>query len=602
MTNKIQIPIYQINTGLEVFEEKSHEQIVDFIVERQNSKIRNRNNKYRPQQLTQDTAENFRLRLFYAHRQKHPKWKDFFSEICDRAADILTASNREVSYIMFLYDDDHIFSFCGGIGNLAIQDYINTYFGMEIISRLIEENNKVIKQVDERDLTGAILATSRYFRYDYKLSDDEEFGKLYKKVRAEVGRNVIDEKFGINTNSRRRTNIGCVAKSTFQINKSVSFNEVSHVIRSIANLLSCDANFELNKVRLITRRGSGNKLLIEELENTLCSKIYDGYVDRINDLDFDICHTEFEKFFSAISYNLYLGHATRPIFQEELEELRNFGFIYDAIEASELVMDNAQEMKAFLKKVRIRSNGYDGESLTEGSLFKHIHGEIRINDINYFYIDGDWYQIQDQFLENLNNQSRRIIIDIRKNDILNLTWNTTAIQTENEYNRQYIGNDGYIVLDKIFVKYIEICDILKYDEENLYLIHVKKGFNNSTRDLTSQINISARMIREIQDSGDYTQIEELYDSLANKLESTDNYFRRAAGQINSIDKNSFVSLFREKRIYYCLAFVDDAAEQRNISDIDSFDSNIAKFSLVQLYKNMRLINIDLKVSQINRPV
>ena len=43
---------------------------------------------------------------------------------------------------------------------------------------------------------------------------------------------------------------------------------------------------------------------------------------------------------------------------------------------------------------------------------------------------------------------------------------------------------------------LELCDIMYYDDNNLYLIHVKYGFQSKIRELTNQITISARRLRE----------------------------------------------------------------------------------------------------------
>jgi hypothetical protein len=67
-----------------------------------------------------------------------------------------------------------------------------------------------------------------------------------------------------------------------------------------------------------------------------------------------------------------------------------------------------------------------------------------------------------------------------------------------------------------------------------------------------------------------------------------------------LSEEAFVDLFN-KKIVYVLAVLDTASVQRDIKDMKSFNSNIAKFSLQELSKQMRMQDLDFSITQIKRP-
>lgn len=63
-----------------------------------------------------------------------------------------------------------------------------------------------------------------------------------------------------------------------------------------------------------------------------------------------------------------------------------------------------------------------------------------------------------------------------------------------------------LVFDTVTPENIEACDILKWDDEFVYVIHVKKGFDTSMRDLAAQVSITAKRIRNDRKT-DYDYLE-----------------------------------------------------------------------------------------------
>ena len=246
----MQVSIYHIDTDL--FPELNNEEIVNQIIKEHNNNLPKKTEPFIEQPLKDGVnLHGFNLRVFYSEKTRNPKWKGFLKSILEPQAILLNGENRDISFVAFVYDDTGMFAITGGQGNFLIQNYINPHFGIDIITRLISENSKVIKSLNERGLTGALLASTKYYRFDYKLSDEDNFGKLYKQVEAELDINLLSNKLGLSTEELRK-NVGCVAKSTFKINKSININSLLHVVKKLSVLINNEEpKFTLNKAVVI---------------------------------------------------------------------------------------------------------------------------------------------------------------------------------------------------------------------------------------------------------------------------------------------------------------------------------------------------------------
>lgn len=272
--------------------------------------------------------------------------------------------------------------------------------------------------------------------------------------------------------------------------------------------------------------------------------------------------------------------------------------MFDALDKQGFELTQVVEIREFLKRLRVRSYDSDGQVLTEATLIKHLHGELHLGDKIYFLIDGEWYEVENEFISSLNRECEHVINDSLEGFSLE-PW-LHSHRDEDQYNQQYVGETGFLVMHKIYPDGFEIADIVKSEGINTYIIHVKQGFNNSMRELASQLAISARIIQEAQISGDYEQLVKVYESLEEKARSDDQYFSLIGNQTEHITRDQFLDLFRGKNIVFCLAFNDIATVERDIVNIDRFDSNIAKFSLVELYRRLKAAGIKLRVIQIRR--
>jgi uncharacterized protein (TIGR04141 family) len=201
-------------------------------------------------------------------------------------------------------------------------------------------------------------------------------------------------------------------------------------------------------------------------------------------------------------------------------------------------------------------------------------------------------------------------LNVECTEILNQVWDDTLIaepfnlkEDEREYNSKFIDQNGMLVFDTITPENIELCDILKYDNEFIHLIHVKKGFNNSIRDLAAQVSIAAKRIMRDRKSG-YKYITEVELQTKRGSVSKSEYLKKLSSQ--SFPMKGLQEIFEkklDKKIGFCLAFIDTAKADRNLkTNIELFDSNIAKYSLIELRREINSLGFDFKVIQLKRAV
>src|SRR5699024_11056259 len=124
----------------------------------------------------------------------------------------------------------------------------------------------------------------------------------------------------------------------------------------------------------------------------------------------------------------------------------------------------------------------------------------------------------------------------------------------------------------------------------LYLIHVKHSFTARVRELTNQIQISARRVTEAVVAKNKAFFEKAYESLIKSRRS-----------VNNCTKEQFVNLFFENKIIYVFATASQFPDNPPLdTHLSRYQSNIAKFSLTTCSSEVRTGYSDLLVFQIDR--
>ncbi len=576
MSEKWQVAVYKIhNTNKDTKEIFSILESTEKAYEQKQRKLLTKllkvegSHKYIPQKLIYNQKYGFELYMFY---RKHPKaipdWKSFFkNSIEEREVFHTEPRNMNESFVFFLYHSSskNLYAVAGGYGAFTIQKYIKDDFGIDILVRIVnDKGERILRHAKEFGVTGGIIGMAKYFRQQYNFHENKNFGNIYREIAASIDKDTAKE-LGISSDETKQ----CIAKNSFKINYSINYDEMIALVDKLNTIIQRNENFSVNDIKLINAKKEED--LIKNLETKILNEIWDNRNNEemlIEPLDF--VHKDFEKFLLANKYKYarheYFEHST--LFPIIIQKIKEHG------------------KRKYLEQIHsqtVTSFNENNEKLTQDNIFNHLIYELDYQENSYFLINGKYFKISSSFKSLLNESCKEFIKSNFIND-LDKEW---VQRTEGEYNLSYKGETNTIVLDTVTPENIEPCDILMYDDDTVYLYHVKKGFNGSMRDLTNQVFLAANRIVEDLKS-DKSYLKSVYE----KMQNTNSY----RDQVES--ENNFLAIFENRKLCFVLA-VKDTGTNRRLEEIERFNSNIAKFALSELIKNMKDLGVNFKITQIN---
>lgn len=388
-----------------------------------------------------------------------------------------------------------------------------------------------------------------------------------------------------------------------------------NLIEDCETVLKKEAKFTVNSI--IAIRKSEHPKLIMDLEAELKKQLYDLYKGNEGAFPFDICHNDFDKYLGSSSIKLLVKRSVkgtdgtkRSLFVDflqkrgehvleqnarELTDLR-FGIeLFDAMKKFKGKIKNADNLWSQLKTLHIHSYSPSGGMLTTGSFISHILGDVSLpNGNKFFLVDKQWYQLEQEFLNRLDNDCSSLIAN-QKVDLSLKPWSDSI--TEGSYNESYIGLKNYLCVDRLLLDNIEVCDLMFWDDDSLHLIHVKQEFGNTLRELCNQLLVSSSLLNEaLLSEGRNIFLSRMHEKFKTMGGDSD-YFEKTRAQFETTSVETFRSLF-DKKINVVLAVKDTAQTERDISDVTKFRSTIGKFSLVDLNQKMRMSTFRFGITQI----
>lgn len=543
--------------------------------------------------------ENFDFQLFYQiHRGSPPKWKNFLESIAKAGSSVLGEHvGFHESFILVIAHkaSGNLYAITGGVGHFAIQNFIDEEFGIDILSRLIKKDEKVLKSVKEMSFVGGILGSTKHFRKNFNFYENDGFGKIYQELKASLDYDLVLQYFDISREEFKKESI-CVAKSSFTINKSITVDQLLTIINGCELIIERLKPVAINSVEKIDKKK--NDKLVEHLNQELLGQLWERYQHPDTyEIDFDLCHSEYDAYLTAASYIITRGKSEKNYLGDiEIRELRSVDELFVEIKKHASIPLKKETFEELIQELVISSYSQEDSSrpVTQGSVIDHILGDVSYGKKKYFLIAKNWYWIKDIFIKDLNDSCADFL---KKHKNIGLDFKNKDMD-EDDYNKQYVGVRDTLVIHKILNENIEACDILKWDNSNLYLYFVKSGFGNSMRDLCYQVAVAVNRIA--QDEKD-TYLGGIYESLKLAKDNSDNYFAEIGKQTEKISKDKFIALFKGKELHFVLSVWDNAKTERSFeNDIEKFNSNIAKFALRDLVRDMRGMGMILEFCQISK--
>lgn len=584
----MQVAIYRLD--------KSHFDDGDFlfIVDQVMKKAKSKGLVPNPQKVVDIVPEGFSIRLYTAEKHMRPKWMDFFQSILADESNLEEKRNLIHVFICFIGYLDEIYIITGGQINAIFERYVEQNFGLEIVMRLYKKDENVVRTTQDRSFTGNVLGQTKFFRGDQKFSDGDRFGKIYKQVNAEVSKTKLVKRLGFGDHEIKREKSGCQAKSSFQLTKALNLNQLFQVIKKLTEIRQGKEEFALNKVHLISRRKS--RSVTDELDNAFMQELFEKWTTG-QTLDVDFCHSKFAEYLTASQYVIRQGRITHY----DDDEIIDLPTLIRYLKNKDVFSDHEFEyFKHSMLENQLWTFDENGDILTHETLWAHVHGELEYKGKIYFKVDGEWYRIDPEFIRELNRDCEDIIKQCWDDELIKLPFDT---RTEGEFNQKFLRRSGCLVLDTVTPENIEICDLLMYDKNHVHLIHVKQGFDNSIRELTSQISLAAKRLRRDIKS-DFSYLDNLQETIKKGGGAAGTLSAKLAAQTFPTDglKSIFSSKKNDSQIVFCFAFIDTAKGKRaTIKDnLSIYLSSIAKYSLLELHSQIISLGFGFKIIQLQK--
>lgn len=599
--------------------DSTNEILIDFIINQIDGR-----RKPRPLKLKNTIKTFFRpfkISLFFCKVPLEFQWRDFFKDHlteddAENASFLGFNTSLHASFLCFLSDDEDIYAFTGGLGNSYIRDFVDDEFGINVLERVGDPDTLHLRMAKNSSIVGNVASDQRYYRGTQKTIDEDNLGKVYNEVVGNVEYSqalALIKELIFDGNDKGRMNIK--AKSSLCFAKSLTFSDLK-IILNFIKALPENSNFQFSKVKSLSGRRGHEKILIENLDKKLLHKIYNFFLEYnrntnyIDDDLLEISHSKFDVFYKCTTLtlrrpgnkNIYSFESPFGLTTNQLlSTLCEKDLIYINENIEEINRANANKKNELIEDFicKYSLSCFDNETDEDDPVFDKkisyfIHCEITDNAIPYFKLTNKWYKSEENFLRYINEEFRKIFKDSKLIFPLSVKWGQDAEEDLKENENTYLDyiadnlEPNTLVFHKIIPPefQMELCDLVHWDDDNIYLIHVKPSFDGAVRVLEKQISHSSQLIGEdLRTEATQNHLGK-YFNRAKLYEGTDEYLLNIQESLSEITSESFYTLFREKTINF-VACIVDTKSKRKLENIESFKSSIAKMCLIDGYRSIR---------------
>lgn len=586
--------LYKIQDSFIIDKDDNHA-LISEIVQTYNNRS---GNSFQEINLSQNpNIDGWSARLFsFTTENKAPYWHDFLTSIVAEESDLNSIKIQYSSFILFVFDIESIYVISKGYyGHFLLQDYIDSFFGMEVLARLVKKSTTEIKQIEQLGLFGIELGSQRFFRENYSLASEDNFGKIYKGMLASIEKDDF-EKLGIVQKKESTKKLSINGSSSLEVSSNFSYKELVIRIMKIKELIN-NENEEAVELNQFYR------LPISELR-----PIKVGLNDALLEHAFEQYNNEENiDFFSPNIFN-YLKSVETQFYNEnngvmttiEFSSSESFQSIISRLIEEELI-DN-ENLETFINSLKQTKGKFklndDGVFSFPSSLDNWVCGEVEYLGKKYFKMDTSWYAYKESLDNYLNTFFQNF--DFNASNVPD-NLNPWLVGHEGSYNESYIGAENFIVGDRAYLNHIEMADIIKITDNHIFLYHVKKGLGQDTRILINQINNAARSLTYYKDEQNSSGLKSYYQSLSNNHYGGGNVQLLQKGITISLSETDFVNLFKSnKKISFVFVYGSNSPLDIR-EELINTRSRIAKLSLIYLIRDMKTTDFQLLFEKISCP-
>lgn len=436
--------------------------------------------------------------------------------------------NTNTSCVLFAYNQNEMYAFCSGSGWHVVQRYIDQFFGIQVLSRLIPQDSPAISAMKNRAFSGSIAGQSTTYRRSVRPIEVVDFGQVCKDLAGSIQTSILRDRLNLAINTKR-THINGDFKNSFRLRRKMNLQEIVQLLDRLTALLDTAPYFSFEEWLGITplSETKSDRRRKDRLKTALSNILYD-YVNSPaprQHLGYFVSNEKIEDYSCANRFDLVIKNPinfSRSV--ENLFEIDDLAVILQEILEGIGDDDEAAKRHEFATRLNdaqiyaYEQHGQDTPTLlTKGKLFEHVHGEVWDDAENQAFIllDGAWYTVYDGLKQRLN----QILPTLLRNRLVqNHPLPAWVDGDEEAYIQHVIATQGGAALHrKRPLDNIELCDLIRIEGNAVCLYHIKDSFDTTMRTLVSQIRDSAALIADIRSNGRTVELEAKWRELNNEV-------------------------------------------------------------------------------------
>lgn len=571
--------------------------IVDEYNNNESEKSDSNNINYVEQDIRADTDTNFKnideVKVYIAPHKTKPKWKETLKDIV-ASDDLESIENTNYSFIFFIKIKDSIFSITGGKGHLAISTYKDYFFGLDILSKIMNPNENIIKGTGDRTLHGNRFSGIQQFNNFVTLRSEDNISSYFRQINTHMSKKTISKEFGIEL-SKGREGVNFLARDSIKLGKSLTLQELDIFIKNIKRLVDKkDSKSVINKFTEINNRDTLftelNRHFENEIKDFANGKDIESSMNLLNSSQMDL---------ECDSY-LLKNSSKKVLFSSDAQiTLRELISVLKTQYPKKKDLKKVNLIEKFFKPIRLI--GYlEDEIEVDDRIYDLLDVQMKYNDSTYLFIGGKWFLLDNQFISEINSlfkdQVTPLQISSEKINFLN-AWKSGS---EGDYNYSHNDIDGVLVLDKMLVEQIEVCDLMAFRDDRIYYIHVKDGLAGDTRILCNQVLIAMQAIQNAKTHSDHNFLEQYYESISNKASPEKSEQLRCSAEkfIKAFPKkDAFVQYIKKSTPTFIFAYRPKKG-MHDIKEPQTIASTPAKIAMLNMIREAKLYDVDLRIATI----
>lgn len=527
------------------------------------------NHKYKLQELKNGIDfQNFTVKLYYRNENKDSRMKQFCESFVKEDQEAVCSFTISSSSVMFIWNDQNIYAVTTGQGFRVIEEYCIQKFGLLVISAF---NAFRITALDSNTLSSIIHSSKTIYSNEVDFIDVTELDTIYKEITGRLNDTEI-VKTVVNDDKTTKSSIKVIGKNYIQFSNSMNFCDLLHLLSLLNTYDYSQISDSFNLISPIDSKTG--KIIIDRNNEAVIKKMFDA-ISKDNTFCFDLFHKNTNDFIAATEY--IVKNNNRDLISEE--EVHPWEFIkkaYDEYLDGKEYDYNSFESFIYSSKIIAKN---EERVITSEKILNHISGEIEIDGHSYFVFYGNYYSITQSYTDRLNESLKKKLIGERLINKITTAWE----KDEDTFNRNVSNNEGYVHIHKVKPDYIEFADLIKQEGKDMYIVHVKDGFDDDMRALDRQVELSIHKLLDLRNNINSDFMKKLYKNATNNKEA-----RNITEDFKTED--AFLKAMKECDIHYIIAIrppKKDLIENR---------SNIAKHCLNALILRCYNQGIDLKIN------